>query len=83
MRHSTRVNHLEPMLNSRKIVVHAGDALKRSVSLARQRSRGCDQRQYSIALDELLDMTVSLIIYVAKQEDVDTTQQQNRDGSSN
>lgn len=70
------VNILEPMLNSKKLSLDS-ESLIMTVSLGRQRSRDTDHRQDyrrdAIALDELLEVTVSLIIYVAKHEADDTT----------
>ena len=78
------VNILEPMLNSKESSSD-GKPFKKRVSLGRQRSRGTDHRQdyrrEAIALDELLEVTVTLIIYLAKQEANDSAAQLN--GHSN
>jgi len=72
------VIHLEPLLRSRKSVDHDDANSTVGLSLKRQHSRGSagsavfDQRQETIAGDELLEMTVSLIIDVAKHESDDT-----------
>jgi hypothetical protein len=67
------VNHLEPILKtkrSRSSVVESSQ-LRRNISASRQRDRGANLRQESIALDELLETTVSLVIFVAKNESTD------------
>jgi hypothetical protein len=68
------VNHLEPMLNSKKAQATGdGENLKRNVSISRMRGRApggvFSQRQEAIAKEELMEMTVSLIILIANRVD--------------
>lgn len=63
------VHQLEPLLNSKQSKVHLnGETLRRSVSMGRQRGRLAGQRLEFITLNELLEMTVSTIIFIAKHE---------------
>jgi hypothetical protein len=72
------VHLLEPMLKSKQSTSLESEPLRRSVSQGRQRGRGGDQRQEAMALDELLEMTISLIIQMSKQ-DLSENQERDRD----
>jgi len=79
------VNHLEPFLRSKKSA--SVDANPDGLTLKRQRSQWSagsavfDQRRDSITGDELLEMTISLIIHVAKHETSDLAPNQDEEAT--
>jgi hypothetical protein len=63
------VNHLESLISSNQIVVPEQSlTVQRGVPPQKERNRGGDQRREMVTIGELLDETVSLIMFFAKVE---------------
>ena len=63
------VNHLESLISSNQIVVPEQSIIvQRGVPTQKERNRGGDQRREMLIIGELLDETVSLIMFFAKIE---------------
>ena len=63
------VNHLESLISSNQIVVpEQSVTIQRGVPPQKERNRGGDQRREMVTIGELVDETVSLIMFFAKLE---------------
>jgi hypothetical protein len=71
------VNHLESLISSNPIVVPEQSlSVQRGIPTHKERNRGGDQRREMVTIGELLDETVSLIMFFAKIEAKEMKEQQ-------